>query len=165
MDAQAPAIMAALAILSLAGLAVGFQAWRATTKVNRRWKALLADSDVETLGSMLQAHMEERRQLQADLQDAETRIRRLEDQMKSAKRFLGFRRYDAFPELAGSQSFSLALYDEEGDGVIITSQVGRESIRVFAKSLQDGESDRDLTAEEEAALQAGVRPSGDRRGR
>jgi hypothetical protein len=165
MDAQAPAIMAALAILALAGLAVGIQAWRATSKVNRRWRALLADSDVETLGSMLQAHLEERRQLQSDLQDAEARIRRLEEQMKSAKRYLGFRRYDAFPELSGRQSFSLALYDEEGDGVVITSQVGRESIRVFAKSLQGGEGDRDLTAEEMESLQAGARPSGERRSR
>jgi hypothetical protein len=162
MDAHAPTIILVLAVISLVSLTAAIQSTRAVRKISNRWRALLSDSDVETLGMMLQQHMEERMEMRADLRELDDRTAALETQMKSAKRYLGFHRYNAFPDVSGDQSFALAVYDELGDGVILTSQVGRESVRVYAKRLVNGEPDKELTEEEDAALQAGARRSGRR---
>jgi hypothetical protein len=61
-------------------------------------------------------------------------------------------RFDAFEGVGGEQSFSLAVYDDEGNGAVLTSQVGRAESRVFGKKLSGGRGDRGLSQEEEAAV-------------
>lgn len=73
--------------------------------------------------------------------------------MESAKRYLAVVRYDAFDDVGGEQSFAFAMYDERGDGAVITSQVGRADCRVYAKQLKRGEADRELSREERSAIE------------
>ncbi len=73
--------------------------------------------------------------------------------MESAKRYVGLVRYDAFSDVGGQQSFALAVYDERGDGFVISSLVGRSDCRVFSKSISRGKADRELTAEEQKAVE------------
>jgi hypothetical protein len=65
---------------------------------------------------------------------------------------LGLVRYDAFEDVGGSQSFALAIYDENGDGAILTSIVGRADCRVYAKPLVKMQSERKLSQEEQRAI-------------
>lgn len=80
------------------------------------------------------------------------RIQHLEDDMLSAKRFVGLVRYDAFEDVGGNQSFALAVYDSEGNGAVLTSLVGRQDCRVYCKPLMNGRSERDLSREEQRAI-------------
>jgi hypothetical protein len=50
----------------------------------------------------------------------------------------GLVRYDAFPGVGGEQSFSLALLDAEGSGLVITGLYGRHDMRVYAKPVVAG---------------------------
>ncbi|MFA6095169.1 MAG: DUF4446 family protein [Candidatus Paceibacterota bacterium] len=52
----------------------------------------------------------------------------------------------------GNQSFAIALADEKGDGVILSSLHARDRISIFAKAIQGGKSELELTDEEVAAL-------------
>ena len=61
-------------------------------------------------------------------------------------------RYDAFEDVGGRLSFSCALLDDHGSGVVLTSINGRHETRVYAKPVQDGRSDYNLSAEEEEAI-------------
>ncbi|WP_223830569.1 DUF4446 family protein [Nocardiopsis quinghaiensis] len=56
--------------------------------------------------------------------------------------------YDALEEMSGARSFSLALLNSEGDGVVVTSINGRTETRTYAKPLVGGESDILLSPEE-----------------
>jgi hypothetical protein len=47
-------------------------------------------------------------------------------------------RYDAFPGVGGEQSFSLALLDAEGSGIVVTGLYGRHDMRVYAKPVIAG---------------------------
>lgn len=105
------------------------------------------------LESMLERHIHELESLRAVSVDAIERIEGLERKIKSAKRYVGLVKYDAFEDVGGSQSFSLAIYDEEGHGAIVTSLVGREGCRVYGKTLANGKSDRNLSTEEEMAIE------------
>ena len=61
-------------------------------------------------------------------------------------------RYDAFGEMSGRMSFSLALLDEQGDGVTISAIAGRSDTRVYAKGVADGKGEHELSPEEAQAV-------------
>lgn len=70
-------------------------------------------------------------------------------------------RYDAFSEMSGRLSFSLALLDEKGDGVTISAIAGSGDTRVYAKGVADGTGEHDLSPEEQQAVSSAL---GKRRG-
>jgi hypothetical protein len=65
-------------------------------------------------------------------------------------------RYDAFHEMSGRMSFSLALLDEEGDGVTISAIAGTADTRVYAKAVTAGKGEQDLSPEEQQAVNAAL---------
>ena len=72
---------------------------------------------------------------------------------------IGLIRFDAFEDTGGAQSFALALVDDDGDGLVLTSLHSRPTTRVFVKTLRRGVADAPLSGEEEQALrEAGITP-------
>jgi hypothetical protein len=63
-------------------------------------------------------------------------------------------RYDAYGEMSGRQSSSIALLDENGTGVVMSSILHREQARLYAKGLRDGKADVELSPEENEAVEA-----------
>ncbi len=61
-------------------------------------------------------------------------------------------RYDAYNELSGQQSMSLALLDERRDGVVLTCIHHRDQARVYAKQVLDGRGESELSPEEAEAV-------------
>jgi hypothetical protein len=64
----------------------------------------------------------------------------------------GLVRYDAFEEMGGRLSFSAALLDDHGDGVLITSINGRTETRTYAKGIKQLTSEHNLSEEEREAI-------------
>ncbi|HVM33833.1 MAG TPA: DUF4446 family protein [Actinomycetota bacterium] len=73
-------------------------------------------------------------------------------------------RYDAFEDMGGRLSFSAALLDDHGDGLVITSINGRTETRTYAKPIRSLASDHNLSDEEREAI-AGASPQSPRRDR
>jgi hypothetical protein len=63
-------------------------------------------------------------------------------------------RYDAFADMGGRLSFSAAVVDDRGDGLVVSSIHARGESRTYAKGVVGGESDATLTPEEQQALAA-----------
>jgi len=61
-------------------------------------------------------------------------------------------RYDAFEDVGGRLSFSCALLDQRGNGVVLTSINGRQETRVYAKPVAEGRSGYNLSTEEEEVI-------------
>ena len=61
-------------------------------------------------------------------------------------------RYDAFGDMGGRLSFSAALFDDDGNGLVLSSINGRSETRTYAKPLVDLRSDHTLSPEEEDAI-------------
>jgi hypothetical protein len=61
-------------------------------------------------------------------------------------------RYDAFPDVGGEQSFSVALLDAAGSGMVLTGLYSRNDMRVYAKPVVGGSSPHSLTEEERKAI-------------
>lgn len=71
-----------------------------------------------------------------------------------ALRHVAVVRYDAFGDMGGRLSFSAALIDDGGDGVVLSSIHARGESRTYAKGIVGGASDVTLTPEEQQALAA-----------
>lgn len=69
-----------------------------------------------------------------------------------ALRHVGVVRYDAFGDMGGALSFSAAIFDDHGDGLVISSINGRSETRTYAKPLIDLRSDHTLSPEEQQAI-------------
>ena len=61
-------------------------------------------------------------------------------------------RFDAFEDVGGRLSFSCALLDDHGTGVVLTSINGRQETRVYAKPVTMGSSSYNLSTEEAEAI-------------
>jgi hypothetical protein len=74
-----------------------------------------------------------------------------------ALRHLAVVRYDAFGDMGGHLSWTLALLDDAGNGVVLTSIHGRSDARTYAKSIASWTCEQQLSPEEDEAI-AHARP-------
>ncbi|CAM3175519.1 DUF4446 domain-containing protein [Nocardioides dubius] len=68
-------------------------------------------------------------------------------------RHLAVVRYDAFGDMGGHLSWSLALLDDAGNGVVLTSIHGRSEARTYAKNVLGWVSETQLSPEETEAIE------------
>jgi hypothetical protein len=150
----------AVAVVALAILLVTQQI--RFNRFRRAWSGLMQDASGRNIELLLEEHLRERMGTDAELQRLDGLVRDLNDRMATSKRHLGLVRYDAFDDVGGAQSFALALFDERGDGAVVTSLIGRTDCRVYCKPLLSGRSERSLSQEEQRAIeeakQRGSRP-------
>lgn len=71
-----------------------------------------------------------------------------------ALRHVSVVRYDAFAEMGGRLSFSAALFDDDGNGLVLSSINGRSETRTYAKALAGLRSEHALSPEEQQAIDA-----------
>ncbi len=65
-------------------------------------------------------------------------------------------RYDAYNEMSGRQSLSIALLDDAGSGILISSIHHRDQARIYAKQVHEGQSELELSPEEQDALRVAL---------
>ncbi|HTC69862.1 MAG TPA: DUF4446 family protein, partial [Acidothermaceae bacterium] len=90
--------------------------------------------------------------LRAELSSVEGRMHDLRVDVADALRHVAVVRYDAFRDMGGRMSFSAALLDDAGDGLVITAIHGRAETRSYAKGVKGGTSDQQLSPEERQAI-------------
>jgi uncharacterized protein DUF4446 len=90
--------------------------------------------------------------LPQDVHGLRQEVAALRAETGDALRHLAVVRYDAFGDMGGHLSWSLALLDNAGNGVVLTSIHGRSDARTYAKSVAAWSSDQQLSPEEEEAI-------------
>ncbi len=126
--------LAALAlVLAVIGVALGVVAVRRTGARARRTR-----KDVSSLPT--------------DLQGLRNEVQALRVEASDALRHLAVVRYDAFGDMGGHLSWSLALLDDGGNGVVLTSIHGRSDARTYAKNIAGWSCDQALSPEEGEAV-------------
>ncbi len=90
--------------------------------------------------------------VEESLASTETRMNSAEGRIDGCIAHAALVRYDAYNELSGAQSSSLALLDAHRTGVILTSIVHRDQARIYIKQMRQGEPEYDLSPEEQQAV-------------
>jgi hypothetical protein len=94
--------------------------------------------------------------LEESMESLERRMEGVEARVDGCVAHRALVRYDAYNELSGHQSSSIALLDAHRSGVIITSIVHRDQARLYVKQLQQGESEIPLSPEEQEAVDSAL---------
>ena len=110
----------------------------------------------QNLEDVLNMHMDQLDQTAGRIELIEQAVGVLQAQIPACVQKLKMIRYDAFDDVGGELSFSLALLDQRGEGVVITSVYSRMDVRVYAKSIQNGRASHALSKEEERVLRETV---------
>jgi Protein of unknown function (DUF4446) len=93
-------------------------------------------------------------EVQSSFEQLERRLGTIEQRLEHVISRSAVVRYDAYGEMSGAQSSSIALLDETGTGVVMSSILHREQARVYAKGVRNGQPDVELSPEENQAIQA-----------
>jgi hypothetical protein len=86
----------------------------------------------------------------------DARLGAAEGRLDGAVAFHGLVRYDAYNEMSGRQSTSIALLDSRGSGIVISSIHHRDQARLYAKQVVAGRAELELSPEEEEAMRAAL---------
>ena len=139
-------VVIALALAVLAILLAGVVSRRRSGDPGEPWR--LDDA----LRGLLEGHARRIERLEAAARALNSTDRRQQGEIEAGVRRVGLLRYDAFEDVGGRLSFSCALLDEDGNGVVLTSINGRQETRVYAKPIVARQSPYNLSREEEEAI-------------
>lgn len=106
----------------------------------------------ETLRGILQGQGQQIQRLERAIRALHATDKKQQTQIEGSVRNVALLRYDAFEDVGGRLSFSCALLDDRGSGVVLTSINGRQETRVYAKPVTQGTSSHNLSLEEEEAI-------------
>ena len=106
----------------------------------------------EALQGILQGQAQQIQRLERAIRALHATDKKQQVEIEGSVRNVALLRYDAFEDVGGRLSFSCAMLDEHGSGVVLTSINGRQETRVYAKPVTQGISTHNLSLEEEEAI-------------
>ncbi len=109
--------------------------------------------DDKNWDEILTKTLTEVRAAKADLQKLEQHQQAMREQMKGCVQKVKLMRYNAFTDTGSNLSYSLAVLDENNNGVVLSSLYGREDNRSYAKPVENGKSTYQLSDEEKEVLE------------
>ena len=119
----------------------------------RRDYALLQGGDGrETFVEVVARKTEEVEALRGEVRRLRAGLDLTRTELADAIRHVAVVRYDAFGDLGGRLSFSAAMLDDGGDGLVMTSIHGRSETRLYIKGVQSGGNATPLSPEEQQAV-------------
>lgn len=137
-------------LLALGALAIVLA--RRLRRLEQRYHELTAGTEGGSLEAVLDAHVREVRAATAQVRELDLLARGLERGSRSHLQRIGFLRFNPFRDAGGDQSFAVALADQAGNGVVISSLHSRDVTRVYGKPLAAWQSPYQLTEEERQAI-------------
>jgi len=105
------------------------------------------------LEAVLEALLKEGKETKNNLKQVKEEISKIDKQISGHYQKSGLVKYNPFSNTGGNQSFSLVVLNGDNDGLMITSLHGRDSTRIYAKSIVKGKAaSGDLSEEEQLAV-------------
>ncbi len=146
----------AAAAVALLALIVALVAAVRLRRVRQAQSAVLGGGGAQDLVAHAAALQDDFRALRDWMEDmAATLDRRMataEGRLDGAIAYRALVRYDAYNEMSGRQSTSIALLDAHRDGVVLSAIHHRDQSRLYAKQVHDGRGELELSPEEAEAV-------------
>ncbi len=157
----------AAAGVALLSLLMCVTLWVRVRRLRLAQKAVLGESgshDLVTHAQRLQSSFQEMRQsVQQAVEQLDSQLAANEQRLDRTISKTAVVRYDAYNEMSGRQSTSMALLDEEGTGIVMSSILHRDQARLYVKGVRAGEPEYELSPEEDEAVRIALagEPAGD----
>lgn len=121
--------------------------------LKKRYKIFMSGKNARNLEKTLIERLDQVDGLLAANAENEKNIKQLFANMKFTFQKVGLVKYDAFNEMGGKLSFSLALLNETNNGFVMNAVHSREGCYTYVKEIIDGNSVIMLSEEEKEALE------------
>jgi hypothetical protein len=151
-DTTLTAVALAAAGVAVLALVLAVSAQARLRRVRSDFEALGADGGRTDIARVAADQNRRLDRLAADVTRLRADVAAAEDDVRQSLRNVAVVRYDAFGDMGGRLSFSAAIVDDEGDGIVISSIHARGESRTYAKGIVGGRSSITLTPEEQQAL-------------
>ena len=145
-------IIIGLAVFSLVILVLLCVNISQISKLKKRYKIFMSGKNAKSLEDTLIKRLDQVDDLIAANSANEKNINKLFSNMKFTFQKVGLVKYDAFHEMGGKLSFSLALLNETNDGFVLNAVHSREGCYTYIKEIVGGNSIIVLAEEEQEAL-------------
>lgn len=122
------------------------------SKLKKRYEKFMQGKNAKSLENEIIALFEDNKFIKTSTEKNKKDIRTLFKNMESTFQKIGIIKYDAFNQMGGKLSFSLALLDENNNGFILNSVHSTEGCYSYTKQIKNGQSSISLGEEEKQAL-------------
>lgn len=123
------------------------------SKLQKRMKKFMKGKDAQSLEKEIMGLYEDNKFLKNMVDNNKKDIRNLNKRFSKAFQKIGLVKYDAYQQMGGLLSFSLALLDEDNNGLILNSVHSTEGCYTYTKEVHLGECKIELSNEEKVALE------------
>ncbi len=124
--------------------------------LNKRFQAFMLGADGASLEEKMMILFTDVRRLKEHDLRHNNDIKDMKNNLLSCYQKVGIVKYDAFREMGGQLSFSIALLDKMDNGFIINSVHSANGCYVYTKEIENGQSALDLGDEEKEALEMAI---------
>lgn len=145
-------IIGILSMVLLVAIVVFIIASSRSRRLEKRYRVLLGDAEGKDAESLLLDYIARTNALTAQLERTQSDLADLEDVCRGHVQKVGILRYNAFEDIGGEQSFSVALLDAGANGIVVSGLCARDETRVYAKPVRAGHSTHNLSDEEITAI-------------
>lgn len=128
-------------------------------KLKKNYRIFMSGKDAKTLEDTLIQRLDQVDSLLESNEENDSNIKVLSKNMQRTYQKMGLIKYDAFHEMGGKLSFSLAMLDMRNNGFIINAMHTREGCYTYIKEIIDGNSVIVLSEEEQEALKRAMDPN------
>jgi hypothetical protein len=125
-------------------------------RLNRKFQAFMLGSDGASLEEKMMALFSDVRRLKEHDLKHRNDIQEIIENINICYQKIGIVKYDAFREMGGQLSFSIAMLDKKDNGYIINSVHSANGCYVYTKEIENGRSILDLGDEETEALKKAI---------
>lgn len=140
----------AFCVVVMIALIVLFVQYR---KLYKRYDTFMRGKDAETLEELILMQMDEIRDLKAEDKNMKEVIRNMKKGLRVSYQKFGMVKYNAFQGMGGNLSFAFAMLNEINSGFVLNAVHSREGCYLYLKSVEQGETEVLLGAEEKEALE------------
>ena len=126
------------------------------SKLKKNYKIFMEGKDAKSLEDTLIRRLDQIDDLMESDKENKVAIQVVLDHLDATYQKVGLVKYDAFNEMGGKLSFSLALLNRKNDGFIINAMHSREGCYTYIKEIISGNSVILLSEEEKEALEEAV---------
>lgn len=125
-------------------------------KLKKKYKSFMEGNDAKSLEETIISRFRQVDDLKInqELQNKDIQVLK-ENILKTYQKF-GLVKYDAFNEMGGQLSFSLAMLDKKNNGFLLNTVHNREGSYTYVKEILEGKSEINLSEEEEKALNKAI---------
>jgi hypothetical protein len=151
-----PYIMIGLVVIIMLLFIVVIALFKTIGSIDKRYRRLMRGVSGKNLEELINTKLENIEEAMVICDKALSNSEMLEEKMKYCIQKVAIMRYKAFEDVGSDLSFSIAILDDNNDGILLTGIYAREESTTYAKPIDKGISRYDLSEEEIVVLNEAI---------